>query len=73
LPATLLLHDNVEVPEPPVIVVAESVQARLVEFDATTRVTVPAKPFTGNTLIVAVPAALVVTLTLEALDVIAKS
>jgi hypothetical protein len=73
LRATLLLHDNVKVPEPPVIVVAESVQDRLVEFVVTARVTVPAKPFSGDTVMIAVPAEPVVTLTLGALDVIVKS
>jgi len=53
--------------------VAESVHVRAVEFVVTARVTVPAKPFNGDTVMVAVPAWLVVTLTLLVLDVTVKS
>ena len=71
--AVPLLQDNVEDPDPPVMLVAESVHLRLVELVVTARVTVPVNPFTGDTVIVAVPACPVVTLTLGALDVIVKS
>jgi hypothetical protein len=63
----------VEVPEPPTILVDESVQDRLVEFAATTRVTVPVKPFRGATVIVEVPAVPTVTETVVGLAVIPKS
>jgi hypothetical protein len=63
----------VEVPEPPVILVGESVQDRLVEFAVTTRVTVPVKPFSGATVIVELPAIPAVTLTVVGFAVIPKS
>jgi len=46
----------VEEPEPPLIVVGDSEQDRPVEFVPTERVTVPANPFWGLTVIVEVPA-----------------
>jgi hypothetical protein len=56
VPATEELHDRVDVPEPPVMLVEERVQDRLGELVETERLTVPAKLFTGDTVIVEVPA-----------------
>ena len=64
MPATVALHDRVDVPEPPVILVALSVQTRLVELVVTASVTVPVNPFTGVTVIVDVPVAPALTVTL---------
>jgi len=47
-------------------------QDRLVEFVVTTRVTVPVKPFTGETVIVDVPGELVLTVRLVGFDVTLK-
>jgi hypothetical protein len=63
----------VEVPEPPVMVVEDRVQDRLVELVVTARVTVPVKPLTEATVMVEVPATPVFTLTLVGLAVIVKS
>ncbi len=46
---------RVEVPEPPVMVVALKLQDRFVELVVTARVTVPVNPFTGVTVIIEVP------------------
>jgi len=73
LPAIAAEHDSVEVPEPPVILVDDSVQDRLVELVVTARVTVPVKPLTGATVIVEVPATPAFTVTLVALAVTVKS
>lgn len=43
-----------DVPEPPGMLVEVSVQDRFVELVVTTRVTVPAKPFNGATVMVEV-------------------
>jgi hypothetical protein len=67
------VHDKVDVPDPPVIVVGVSLQARLVEFVATARVTVPVNPFSGATVIVDVPAVPVVTETVVGLAEMVKS
>jgi hypothetical protein len=56
LPAVEPVHDRVEVPDPPEIVVWDRVHERLVELAATARLTVPVKPSTGATVIVDVPA-----------------
>jgi hypothetical protein len=73
LPAGEPVHESVEVPEPPVMLVDESVQDKLVEFAVTTRVTVPAKPFRGATVIVEVPAVPAVTFTVVGVAVTPKS
>jgi hypothetical protein len=44
-----------ELPEPPEIVVGDSVQVRLVELETIERLTVPVKPFSGVTVIVELP------------------
>jgi hypothetical protein len=48
------VHDRVDVPLPPGIVAGLAVHDRLVEFDATARVTVAENPFTGATVTVEV-------------------
>ena len=73
MPAIDAEQDSVEVPEPPVILVDDSVQDRLVELVVTARVTVPVKPLTGATVIVEVPATPAFTVTLVALAVTVKS
>jgi len=73
LPAMVAEQDRVDVPEPPAMLVDESVHDRLVEFVVTARVTVPAKPFTGATVIVDVPVTPAFTVTLVALAVTVKS
>jgi hypothetical protein len=67
------VQDNLEVPEPPAIVVTVNVHARLVELVEAARVTVPVKPLTGVTDTVAVPAVLTVVETVVGLAVTAKS
>ena len=67
------MHDRVDVPEPPAIDVEDRVQDRLVELVVTARVTVAEKPFTGATVIVAVPATPGFTVTLAVLAVTVKS
>jgi hypothetical protein len=69
----LLMHDRVEIPEPPVIDMELREQERLLELVVRVRVTVPVKPFTGVTVIFALPVAFVGTLTLDALVAIIKS
>jgi hypothetical protein len=63
LPATLLLHESVDNPEPPVMVVALRVQTRLVEFVEIARETVPLKPFRSVTEMLEAPRVLTVTAT----------
>jgi hypothetical protein len=46
------VHESVELPEPPVIVIGDSLHDRLVEFSLTVSATVPVKKFTGETLMV---------------------
>jgi hypothetical protein len=73
LPAALPVQVRVDVPEPPVILVDDNEHDRLVELVVTARPTVPAKPFTGPTVIVEVPATPVLTVTLAGLAVTVKS
>ncbi len=47
MPAAEPVHDKVEDPDPPVIVVEDSVHESLVELVVKVRATVPAKPFRG--------------------------
>jgi len=68
-----LVHDSLEVPEPPVIVVTVNVHARLVELVEAVRVTVPVKPLTGVTDTVAVPAVLTAVETVLGFAVTVKS
>ena len=73
MPAIDALHDSVEGPEPPTILMADNVQDRLVELVVTARVTVPEKPFNGATVIVEVPATPAFTVILVVLAVTVKS
>ena len=73
MPATEPVHDSVEVPEPPVIDVEDRVQDRFVELVVTARVTVPANPFNGATVIVDIPATPAFTVILVVLAVTVKS
>ena len=66
-------HNSVEVPEPPGILIAVRVQARLVELVVTARVTVPLNPLSEATVIVDVPATPVLTVALVGLAVTVKS
>ena len=54
MPDRLPVHDRVDVPLPPVIVVGLSVHVRLVEFDVTATATLEVNPFTGAIVIVEV-------------------
>jgi hypothetical protein len=69
LPAAVNVHDRVEVPEPPVTVVGVRVQAELSLVKATSLV----NPFTGEIVIVEVPAELTTTVTVVGLAEIVKS
>ena len=73
MPAGEPWQDNVDVPDPPVMLVALRVQTRLVELVVTASVTVPVKPFTGAMVIVDVAVAPALTLTLVGLAVTVKS
>ncbi len=64
MPAIEAKHDSVKVPEPPAMLIDESVHDKFVELVVTARVTVPVKLLTGATDIVEVPATPVLTLTL---------
>ena len=57
MPATELLHDRVEVPDPPLIVSVLKLQTRLVESVVMVRVTVPVNPLVPLIVIVEVPEA----------------
>jgi hypothetical protein len=66
-------HERAEVPELLGILTGESPHDRLVEFVVTTRSTLPAKPFSDDTVIVDMPVAPTLTGTLVGLADIAKS
>jgi hypothetical protein len=61
------------VPDPPARLVEVRVHDRFVEFVVKARVTVPAKPLTGATVIVDGPATPALTVTLARLAAIVKS
>ena len=73
MPARLLVHDSVEVPEPPVMLAVLRVHVRLVELVVAASATVPVKPLTGLTVTVDVPATPDVVVTLAGLAVRVKS
>ncbi len=56
MPATLPVHERLDDPEPPLMLVTLRVHDRLVELVVTVSVTVPPKPFSGATVIAEVPA-----------------
>ena len=68
-PVAVNVHDRVDVPEPPVTLVGVSVQAVLSDE----RATVPVNPFTGEMVMVEVPAELTATVTAFGLADIPKS
>lgn len=67
------MHDNVELPEPPLTLELLSVHVRFVEFVATARVTVPVNPLVGLIDIVEIPGVPAKTDTLDGLAAIVKS
>ena len=67
------VHDRVDDPEPPAIVLDESVHDRLVELVVTVRVTVPVKVFRGATVTVEVPLTPALMVTVVGLDEMTKS
>ncbi len=73
MPATEAEHDRVELPEPPVRLVDESVHDKFVELVVAAKVTVPVKPLAGATEIVEVPATPVLTFTTVGFAETAKS
>jgi len=73
LPAVGPLQDRILLPEPPVIVVGDSVQAMLEELVVTVRVTVPMNPFSDVTVMVELPSTPALTVTVVGLADIAKS
>ena len=73
MPGRESVQDNVDVPEPPLMLPTERVQRRLAEFVVTTRAIVPVKLFRGPTVIVELPATPILSFTLVGLAEIAKS
>jgi len=73
LPAPEPVHDRVALPDPPGMFVADRVHNRLVEFVVTARVTFPANPFNGATVIEEVPAKPILTANAVGLTDIVKS
>ena len=67
------MHESIEVPEPPEILVLLRVHVRFVEFVVTPSETVPENPLIGATVIVDVPAVPATVVTLVGLAVIVKS
>ncbi len=73
MPAGEPLHDSVEVPEPPVMILGLNVHERLVELVVSVRVTVPVKPLTGATVTVDAPVTFVFALTVDGFAAMVKS
>jgi hypothetical protein len=73
LPATLLVQERVEPPDPPLMLVEEREQERLVELVVTASETVPENPLTGLIVIVDVPAVPTATVTVVGLAAMVKS
>ena len=69
VPVVVKVHDNVELPDP-VTLVGETLHEAVV---LVARATIPAKPFRPVTVMLEVPAALTLTLTLNGLAAIVKS
>ncbi len=69
VPAAVKVHDNVEVPEPPVTVVGVSVHAELSDAKATSL----ENPFNGEIVIIDVPAEFTATVTEVGLAEMVKS
>jgi len=73
LPTPLPVHERLELPEPPGILVVTRVHVKFVELVVTASVTVPANPFRAETVIVEVPATPTVVVTEVGLLETAKS
>ena len=67
------MHDRLEVPEPPVILVVVKAHDKFVELVVTPKVTVPVKPFSGEIEIKEVPATITAVVTDVGLLETAKS
>jgi len=67
------MHDRIEFPEPPVMVVGDRVHAMLVELAVIVRVTVPINPFSDDTVMVELPATPALTVTVVGLADTVKS
>jgi hypothetical protein len=67
------VHDSVEVPAPPTMLVGVRVQTRFVESVVAARVTVPANPFSGETVMVELAVTPALTVILVGLAVAVKS
>ena len=73
MPAAEPVHDRVALPDPPGMFGGDRVHDRLVEFVVTARVTFPANPFNGATVIEEVPAKPILTTSAVGLTDIVKS
>lgn len=73
MPATVAVHDRVEVPEPVTLVGVRVHVSPVVGLMVEVRLTMPAKPLTAVTVIVEVPGVPTFTLTLVGLAAIVKS
>ncbi len=67
------MHDRVDVPDPPAILVEDRLQDRLVELVVTARLTVPVNPLSGAIVIVEVAATPAFAVTLVGLALMVKS
>lgn len=67
------MQNSVDVPDPLVTVSEDSVQSRFVELLVTPSVTVPVKPFNGETVMTDDPETPIITLTLVRVAEIVKS
>jgi len=67
------VHDRVDVPDPPAILVEDRLQDRLVELVVTARLTVPVNPLSGAIVIVEVAATPAFAVTLAGLALMVKS
>jgi hypothetical protein len=73
LPAVEPLQDRIELPELPIMVGEDRLQAMLEELVATVRVTVPINPFSDETVMVELPGTPALTVTVVGLADIVKS
>ncbi len=69
LPSAVKVHDRLDVPDPPVTVARDNVQAELSD----TRATSPVNPFSGEIVMVEVPGEFTATVTAVGLAVMVKS
>ena len=67
------MHDRVDVPDPPAILVEDRLQDRLVELVVTARLTVPVNPLSGAIVTVEVAATPAFAVTLVGLALMLKS